>query len=80
MSEKLMERRRLATVQPSATLAIVDKRTDPLVIQLVNAAATTSQPLAEVPEPSELRTNRRGGVPVLREMRRERVKLRADDP
>ncbi len=45
-----MERRRLATAQPSATLAIVDKRADPLVIQVVNADATTSQPLAEVPE------------------------------
>jgi DNA-binding transcriptional LysR family regulator len=50
MGEKLLERRRIATVQPSAAGAVVDKRADQLVSQLGNAASTTSQPLAEVPE------------------------------
>jgi hypothetical protein len=80
MGEKLMERRRMATVQPPSALAVVDKRTDQFVIQLVNAASTTSQPLTEVPKQVELRTNGRGCVPALCEMRRERVELRADDP
>ena len=80
MGEKLMKRRRMTTVQPSLTRTVLDKRADQLVIQFVNAVSPTGQPLTEVPKQSELRTNGRGGVPALCEMRRERVELRADDP
>jgi hypothetical protein len=59
---------------------VIDKRVDQFVIQFVNVASTTRQPLAEVPEQPPLRSNRRGGVPATGEISCERVDVRADAP
>jgi hypothetical protein len=54
MGEELMDGRRVATGQASATLAARDERVDESVVELMKVTSTTNQPFVELSEQLQL--------------------------
>jgi hypothetical protein len=79
MNEKLTKCLGIAAVHTSAAPAPLEEGGHQLIVQLVNGTSTTNQPLIELAQQLQPCLNRRRGVEARREVRGERVKIRADD-